>query len=119
MCCAGRKPRRLAPPPGRGEPNVIGDNILPEVLQGVSSEARAQAIEGWLRRFTLVPMVTKALAIRAAAHCRRLRGLGITPRGMANLLIAGWCIAHAVPLPHVDRDFDRIAGPLGLPIQPV
>ncbi|MFC7539812.1 hypothetical protein ACFQU2_10610 [Siccirubricoccus deserti] len=53
------------------------------MLQGVSSEARAQAIEGWLRRFTLVPMVTKALAIRAAAHCRRLRGLGITPRGMA------------------------------------
>jgi predicted nucleic acid-binding protein len=101
------------------EPIVIGDIVLLEVLQGASSEARAQAIEGWLRRFTLVPMLTEALAIRAAAHYRRLRGLGITPRGSADLLIAGWCIAHAVPLLHADRDFDRLAGPLGLPVQPV
>jgi hypothetical protein len=64
-------------------------------------------------------MLTEALTIRAAAQYRRLRGLGITPRGTPDLMVASWRIAHAVPLLHRDRDFDLIAGPLGLPIQPV
>ena len=52
------------------EPIVIGDIVLLEVLQGASSEARAQAIEGWLRRFTLEPMLTEARPKKAlAAAC--------------------------------------------------
>lgn len=101
------------------EPLVIGDIVLLEVLQGTSSEARAQAVEGWLRAFSTVPMLTEALAVRAAAHYRRLRGLGITPRGTADLMIATWCIAHAVPLLHRDRDFSLMAEPLGLPVHAV
>ncbi len=64
-------------------------------------------------------MLTEALAIRAAAQYRRLRGLGITPRGTPDLIIACWCVAHAVPLLYRDRDFDLIGGPLGLSVQPV
>jgi predicted nucleic acid-binding protein len=101
------------------QPVVIGDVVLLEVLQGVSSEPRAAAIEAWLRSFTLVPMLGEALAVRAAAHYRRLRGLGITPRSAPDLVIATWCIAHAVPLLHQDRDFALMAAPLGLPIQPL
>jgi predicted nucleic acid-binding protein len=101
------------------EPLVIGDIVLLEVLQGTSSDSRAQSVEGWLRAFGIVPMLTEALAVRAAGHYRRLRGLGITPRSSADLLIATWCIAHAVPLLHRDRDFSLMAAPLGLPVQVV
>jgi predicted nucleic acid-binding protein len=101
------------------EPLVIGDIVLLEVLQGTSSDSRAQSVEGWLRAFGIVPMLTEALAVRAAGHYRRLRGLGITPRSSADLLIATWCIAHAVPLLHRDRDFSLMAEPLGLPVQAV
>ena len=98
---------------------VIGDIVLLEVLQGASSEARASTIETWLRRFDVVGMLDNALAAVAAAQYRRLRGLGITPRSTPDLIIATWCIAHAVPLLHRDRDFDAMAGHIGLPIQPV
>jgi predicted nucleic acid-binding protein len=101
------------------EPIVVGDIVLLEVLRGASSETRALAIERWLRCFEVVGMLDGALAAVAAGHYRRLRGLGITPRGTADLVIATWCIAHAVPLLHQDRDFDAMAGPLGLPIQPI
>ena len=101
------------------EPIVIGDIVLLEVLQGTSSDSRAQAVEGWLRAFGIVPMLDEALAVRAAGHYRRLRGLGITPRNSADMLIATWCIVHAVPLLHRDRDFSLMAAPLGLPIQAV
>jgi predicted nucleic acid-binding protein len=100
-------------------PIVIGDIVLLELLQGSAPDTRAQATEGWLRSFTVVPMLTEALAIRAAGHYRRLRGLGITPRGTPDLIIATWCIAHAVPLLHRDRDYAAMAEHLGLPIQPV
>lgn len=117
--------RRVDSPPARAflhlagtEPIVIGDIVLLEVLQGSASEARAQATERWLRTFTVVPMLTDALAVRAAGHYRRLRGLGITPRGTPDLIIASWCIANAVPLLHRDRDYDAMAEHLGLPIQP-
>lgn len=101
------------------EPIVIGDIVLLEVLQGTSSDSRAQAVEGWLRAFSIVPMLTEALAVRAAGHYRRLRGLGITPRSTADLLIATWCIDSRVPLLHRDRDFSLMAEPLGLPIRAV
>ena len=51
------------------EPLVIGDIVLLEVLQGTSSDGRAQAVEGWLRAFGIVPMLDEALAVRAAGHC--------------------------------------------------
>jgi predicted nucleic acid-binding protein len=93
---------------------VIGDIVLLEVLQGSSTEARARTTERWLRSFDLVGMLDDALAAQAAAHVRRLRGLGITPRRTADLIIATWCIARAVPLLQRDRDFGPMAEHLGL-----
>ncbi|MDB5374536.1 MAG: PilT protein domain protein [Belnapia sp.] len=101
------------------EPLVIGDIVLLEVLQGASSEARARVIEAWLRAFAVVPMLDDALAVRAAGHYRRLRGLGITPRATPDLIVATWCIANNVPLLHRDRDYAAMAEHCGLPVQPV
>jgi predicted nucleic acid-binding protein len=59
-------------------------------------------------------MLDDALAAQAAAHGRRLRERGITPRSTADLTIAIWCIAHAVPLLRRDRGFAATAERLGL-----
>ena len=93
---------------------VVGDIVLLEVLQGSSNESRARATERWLRSFDVVGMLDDVLASRAAAHYRRLRGLGVTPRSTADLVIATWCIAHAVPLLQRDRDVAPMAEHLGL-----
>ena len=105
--------RRVDSPPARAflrlagtEPIVIGDIVLLEVLQGSASEARAQATERWLRSLHGGADADRCPGGRAAGHYRRLRGLGITPRGTPDLIIASWCIAHAVPLLHRDRDYD-------------
>lgn len=93
---------------------VVGDIVLLEALQGASSEDRARSIERWLRSFDIAAMLDDALAVQGAAHYRRLRALGITPRRTPDLIIATWCIAHAVPLLQSDRDFAAMAKPLGL-----
>jgi predicted nucleic acid-binding protein len=93
---------------------LVGDIVLLEVLQGSSNEARARSTERWLRSFDIVGMLDDALAAQAAAHYRRLRERGTTPRSTADLIIATWCITHAVPLLQRDRDFAPMAEHLGL-----
>jgi predicted nucleic acid-binding protein len=93
---------------------AIGDIVLLEVLQGSSNETRARSAERWLRSFDVVGMLDDALACQAAAHYRRLRERGVTPRSTPDLVIATWCIAHAVPLLQRDRDFAPMADHLGL-----
>ena len=93
---------------------VIGDMVLLEVLRGVPTEGEACRLERQLAVFRQVPMLSPALASQAAAHYRRLRGLRIAPRRTPGLIIATWCIAHAVPLLQRDRDFGPMAEHLGL-----
>ncbi|MGZ9274991.1 MAG: type II toxin-antitoxin system VapC family toxin [Nitrospira sp.] len=96
------------------EPLLVGDMILLEVLQGVRSEANAQRVEVALRRFDIVPMLGPELAVIAAAHYRRLRGLGITVRKTIDLIIGTFCIARGHALLTADRDFAPMAQHLGL-----
>jgi hypothetical protein len=93
---------------------VLGDMVLLEVLRGVPGEAQARRLERQLAAFRQVSMLSPELAAQAAAHYRRLRERGITPRSTADLIIAAWCIAHAVPLLQRDRDFAPMADHLGL-----
>lgn len=93
---------------------VIGDIVLLEVLRGVPGEVQARRLERQLTAFRQASMLSPALATQAATHYRRLRERGITPRSTADLVIASWCIAHAVPLLQRDRDFAPMAEHLGL-----
>ncbi|WP_431272658.1 type II toxin-antitoxin system VapC family toxin [Dankookia sp. P2] len=93
---------------------VIGDLVLLEVLRGVPSEGQARRLERQLAVFRQVPMLSPELATQAAAHYRRLRERGVTPRSTPDLIIASWCIAHAVPLLQRGRDFAPMADHLGL-----
>ena len=96
------------------EPLLVGDLILLEVLQGARDEDHAAGIERGLRQYILVPLLDTDLAPRAAWNYRKLRGLGITIRKTADLIIGTFCIEHGHALLHDDRDFVPMAEHLGL-----
>ena len=107
--------RRLA----ARETIVLGDVVLLEALRGVPTEAGARRLAERLAQFRQVAMLSPALAEQGAAQYRRLRGLGLTPRRLADGIIAAWCIAERVPLLARDRDFAGYAMHCGLRLQPL
>jgi hypothetical protein len=94
------------------EPLLIGDLILPEVLQGARDEAHAARIERRLR-YAIVPFLDADLAPRAARNYRNLPELGITIRKTADVIGTFW-IEHQHALLHDDRDFAPMEEHLGL-----
>jgi hypothetical protein len=76
----------------------------------------ARKLESRLRRFQIEGMLNPQLAIRAAEHYRTLRGLGVTVRKTADLIIATFCIDRGFTLLHEDRDFTPMAIHLGLQV---
>jgi predicted nucleic acid-binding protein len=96
------------------EPLLIGDLILLEVLQGARDETHAARIERDLRRYSVVPLLDGDLAPRAARNYRVLRGLGITIRKIAGIIIGTYCIERELALLHDDRVFDPMEKHLGL-----
>jgi predicted nucleic acid-binding protein len=93
---------------------VLGDLMLCEILQGLTSERAARDVEALLRRFEIVPMAGDALAVIAARNFRSLRRRGITVRKTIDLFIGTWCIENHRPLLHNDSDFHPMARHLGL-----
>jgi predicted nucleic acid-binding protein len=95
---------------------AIGDLMLCEILQGLSSEPEAARVEAYLRRFDIVAMVGSEIAVAAARNFRLLRSRGVTIRRTIDLIIGTWCIANRAPLLHNDRDFDPMARHLRLEV---
>jgi len=93
---------------------LVGDIILCEVLQGLSSEREARRVGSALRRFEIASMLNADLAVQAAGNYRRLRARGITVRKTIDLIIGTFCIANDHELLHDDRDFDPMERHLGL-----
>ncbi len=96
------------------QPLLIGDLILLEVLQGARNEEHAARIEHALRRYSFVQLLGADLAILAARNYRTLRGLGITIRKTADIIIGTFCIKNRHVLLHEDRDFTPMEKHLGL-----
>ena len=97
-----------------GNAILLGDFILAEVLRGVATERMARLVAAGLSGFDVVELGGREMAIQAAQNYRLLRGKGITVRGTIDLFIGTWCIVHAVPLLHADRDFEGMEKWLGL-----
>lgn len=93
---------------------LIGDLILCEVLQGCRSEAEAAEVETVLREFTIVPLCTSDVAIKAAANYRLLRRRGVIVRTTIDMIIGTFCIERGHMLLHSDRDFEPMERLLGL-----
>jgi predicted nucleic acid-binding protein len=93
---------------------VVGDLVLFEALQGARDQVHAQKLDAALSCFPIVELIGPVLARAGAANYRQLRGLGITPRRNADLIIATYCIETGTHLLHDDRDFTIIAAHLPL-----
>ena len=76
----------------------------------------AARIERALRSFEIVSLLGDDLASKAARNYRKLRGLGITIRKTAGLIIGTYCIEHGHTLLHADRDFAPMEKHLGLTV---
>ena len=98
------------------EPLLVGDLILLEVLQGARDNAQAARIERALREYAIVSLLDDRLAAQGARNYRRLRGLGITIRKTADIIIGTFCIEHGHLLLHEDRDFEPMEKHLGLKV---
>jgi predicted nucleic acid-binding protein len=95
---------------------LLGDLILLEVLQGARDERHAERIERGLRRYEIARLLDRDLAVIAARNFRVLRGLGVTIRKTADLIIGTYCIERGHELLHDDRNFDPMEKHLGLRI---
>lgn len=95
---------------------LVGDIILLEVLRGARDTEHALQIERMLRAFDVTAMLDPDLAAEAATNYHLLRGLGITIRKTADLIIGTFCIEHGHVLLHDDRDFEPMRVHLGLQV---
>jgi predicted nucleic acid-binding protein len=95
---------------------IVGELVLLEVLQGARDDLHAARIETDLRVFKIERMLDDDVAVKAARNYRILRQQGITIRTTIDLVIATFCVERGHSLLHDDRDFDAMAGPLGLTV---
>jgi hypothetical protein len=88
-----------------GEPIVIGDLILTEVLQGFQEDRDFNKARKLLDSLLFRQMLGKELAVKSAENCCILRKKGVTVRKTIDVIIATFCITNNLPLLHSDRDF--------------
>jgi len=93
---------------------IVGDIILTEVLQGFRRDTDFQRARELFRAFPVVSMLGPDMAIKSAENYRTLRKRGVTVRKTIDVMIATWCIEHALPLLYSDRDFNPAVQHLGL-----
>jgi predicted nucleic acid-binding protein len=95
---------------------LVGDLILAEVLRGFREERGFNEARRLLGQFDQVVIGGTDLAVQAARHFRKLRGLGVTVRGTVDVIIASRCLSDGLQLLHNDRDFDPFETHLGLDV---
>lgn len=99
-------------------PVAVSEPIVMEVLAGARSEERESDLRRLLLRFQLLGFDAAADFDAAARIYRRCREAGITPRGMVDCLIAAVAWRSAATLLAHDADMDRVAGVIGIEIDP-
>ncbi len=95
-------------------PVIIGDLVMTEVLQGFRDDKDYKTALSLLNRLLVVDLLGKENAIRSAENFRKLRKKGITIRKTADVIIATYCIANAIPLLFSDKDFQPFVDHLNL-----
>lgn len=94
---------------------AVGDVVIAEVLRGIPNDREFDRTRQALFTLNLVQVGGAEIALEAARNHRRLRALGVTPRGgTIDTLIATRCIHEGWPLLTSDRDFRPFADHLGL-----
>jgi len=93
---------------------AITDVILLEVLQGFRNDKAYMQAASLLSELTCFEIMDKQKALRYVDYYRQLRKKGITIRKSNDVMIAGYCIDHKLPLLFRDKDFLPFVQYLGL-----
>lgn len=99
-------------------PLATTEVVVMEVLAGVRSERERHAVRRQLLGLPLLKLRGLADFERAAELFRALRGSGVTPRQLTDVLIALCALDAGAAVLHADRDFDAIARVTELVIHP-
>ena len=95
-------------------PIAIGDIIATEVLQGFTNDQDFRTAKQLIAEFTMLELLGKQRALKAAEIYRKLRKQGVTVRKTVDVIIGAYCIDEKLPLLYRDRDFDPMVSKLGL-----
>ena len=99
-----------------GAKTATTDVVVAEVLSGGRDEEQAGELMRMLDRCRFHPTRPLFDYEQAATIFRTCRRGGFTPRSLTDCLIAAVAIDRGLELLHRDRDFDRMAEHVGLPI---
>jgi predicted nucleic acid-binding protein len=102
-----------------GEPVVVPELVLMELLIGTTDEAKAAARRRSLLAFEVQARSPIADCEDAAAIHRRCRRAGKTIRNLTDCQIAAMALRLDLPVAHRDRDFEVIAEHCGLRTVPL
>jgi len=94
----------------------IGDLIYCEVLQGIRQPRQRRKVSGLLLSLPKFEMVGFHIAEKASQNYRLLRRRGITVRKTIDVIIGTFCAENDLPIVRLDRDFDLMAGAIGLSV---
>jgi predicted nucleic acid-binding protein len=101
-----------------GGPLAVTEPVAMEVLVGARSDKREHDLRALLARCTLLQFDPASDFDGAVRIYRRCRSVGITPRGMVDCMIAAVAWRHRATLLAHDADLERVAGIVGIDIDP-
>lgn len=99
-------------------PLAVTEPVVMEVLAGARSEARERDLRRLLLRFDLQRIDAASDFDAAARIYRRCRAAGITPRGLVDCMIAAVAWRRGASLLAYDIDLHRVAGVIGVEMDP-
>ena len=103
---------------GESDEVAVTEPVVMEVLSGARSDEREAQLQSLLLRFHLLrfdPVADFAAAARIYRSCRQR---GITPRGLIDCMIASVAHRNNASLLSQDIDLARVAGVIGLRLDP-
>ena len=99
-------------------PVAITEPVVMEVLAGARDDEREAQLRGLLLRFELLTFDAVVDFDGAMRIYRCCRAAGITPRGLLDCMIASVAWREEATLLSHDADMDRVAGVMGIAVDP-
>lgn len=93
----------------RGDPVVVPETVLMELLSGTTDEVLAARRRRMLESFDIAPFEPVVDSLRAALLQRECRRAGETVRNLGDCQVAAVALRLELPVLHRDRDFDTLA----------
>ena len=109
---------RLAQLISEDGPVAVTEPVVMEVLAGARTDERESDLRRLLLRFDLLRLDVAADFDGSVRVYRRCRAAGVTPRGMIDCMIAAVAWRRGATLLAHDADLDRVAGVIGIQVDP-